>query len=126
WLAFTNEVRKPVDGFVTWIKPSSRAREFYPAGFTNQTEVIGSLFRGGNGVRIFNTTNAQVWLANGNLPSFTNYVALSTNNVATGTNKLTLQINSASGSFKGSMLNPETGKTLALNGVVLTNLNASI
>jgi hypothetical protein len=126
WLTFTNESNKNIDGYVTWFKPSLPGAKFYPAGFTNQTGVAGSLFQAASGVAALNFTTGRVWLVNGNLQSFTNYAVLSTNNVLNGTNKLSLKINGTSGSFKGRIANPETGKSIALNGVVLQKLNTGI
>ena len=38
-------------------------------------------------------------------------------------NPVTLAFNSASGLFKGTVINPATGKPIAVNGVVLQNQN---
>jgi photosystem II stability/assembly factor-like uncharacterized protein len=126
WLTFTNESHNDIDGYVTWFKPSSQGAKLYPAGFTNQTGVAGSLFQPASGVAALNFTTGRVWLVNGNLQSFTNYAVLSTNNVMTGTNKLSLKISGTSGAFKGRIANPETGRSIALNGVVLQKLDTGM
>jgi hypothetical protein len=40
-----------------------------------------------------------------------------------GQNKLNLTITTSSGSFKGSLMNPLTGKAIPFNGVVLQKQN---
>lgn len=128
WLNFTNATNSDLDGSVTWLKGPSSKGKFYAAGFTNQIGVVGSMFRATNGAAALPFTNGQVWLVNGNLtqPGFTNFCVQSPNNVVIGTNKLKLNISAASGAFKGSIANPETGKQVTLNGVILQKLNVGI
>jgi hypothetical protein len=42
WLTFTNAPPKDVSGTLTWIKPGTVANTLYPAGFTNNVEILGS------------------------------------------------------------------------------------
>jgi hypothetical protein len=119
WITLTNELANDIDGLVTWIK-LAQASKLYPGGFTNQTEVIGSLYLFTNNVPVLNFSTGQVSLVNGNLAAdITNQVVLETNNKVTGTNKLSLTLTSSSGLFKGSVPDPVTGKTISFNGVVL-------
>jgi hypothetical protein len=74
-------------------------------------------------------TEGQLSLTNGDLAqSITNQIVLGADNQATeqgasnqSADKLTFK--TTSGLFKGSVLNPETGKPIAVNGIVLQNQN---
>ncbi len=109
WLSFTNE--GDISGQLGWFKlPQTKAR-LYPGGFTNGTDVIGSVYAYTNGLPVLGLTDGQLCLTNGNLAqSITNDPA---------TNRLTFK--TASGLFKGSVMNPETGKPISVNGIVLQN-----
>jgi len=122
WLTFSNGV---IDGKVDWFKLSQATAKFYRPGFTNGTEAEGSIYLFTNGVPVLNISAGEVWLANGNLAnSFTNEVMLSTANAVTSTNStLSLKLTTSTGLFKGSVVNPATGKAVPFGGVVLQNQN---
>jgi hypothetical protein len=129
WLAFTNEADRDIDGWLNWIKPPKPGTALYPAGFTltgaNGLEAVGSRFAATNGVRVLAVTNGVLILDNGNLSqSFTNSFNLGTNNVASGTNLLTLTITNATGWFNGSVTNAAAGRLLKFSGAVLQKQNA--
>jgi hypothetical protein len=111
---------------VDWFKLAAAGGKIYQAGFTNETDVIGSAYKFSNSVPVLNVSTGEVWLSNGNVnPAFTNQVALSAASKVTNlsSNKLTLTITTTSGLFKGSVVNPANGKTITINGVVLQNQN---
>jgi hypothetical protein len=123
WLNFTNQLTNDISGLVDWIKSPQPTAKIYPAGFTNQTAVLGSTYGFTNGIRILNLTTGQVSLANGNLPqNITNPFVLGANNKITLTNKSSLSFTTSSGLFKGKILNPP-GKAIAISGVVLQKQN---
>ena len=125
WLAFSNQADSDITGPVSWFKLPQPGK-FYAAGFTNQTTAAGSIFRFTSGVPVLDFVNGQVWLANGNLASsFTNQITLNSANKVTNlsSNALTLTIVTTSGLFKGSVVNPATGKPIAITGVVLQKQN---
>lgn len=125
WLSFTNGTN--IGGSVTWVRPASAKNHLYPGGFTNQTPVTGSRFQSSDTATIFGSaTNCQVQLANGNLPPFTNSAGLVFGSAVIGSNGLSLNINASTGAFKGRMLNPETHKSMPLNGVLLTGLGLGV
>jgi hypothetical protein len=125
WLTFTNGVGGDIMGSVNWIKPTLPGL-FYPFGFTNQIVSLGSAYRFTSGLPVLNFTNGTVLLGNGNLGAqmITNQVTLSAANKVTnlGTNSLTLTITTSSGLFKGSFLNPVTGKTTIFQGAIVQSL----
>ena len=125
WLTFTNEASDDIRGSVGWIKLAQPARTFYRIGFTNETEAIGSKYAFTKGIPVLDFSTGQVWLAYGNLPeSFTNRIVFGTNKVTNlSSNKLSLTLTTSSGLFKGSVVNPATGKAIPINGAVLQKQN---
>ncbi len=127
WLTFTND--GVISGQTGWFKQPQATARLYPGGFTNSTEVIGSAYQYTNGLPVLGFTEGQLSLTNGDLAqSITNQIVLGPGNQATepsasnqSADKLTFK--PSSGLFKGSVLNPETGKPIAINGIVLQNQN---
>jgi hypothetical protein len=126
WLTFSNGVGSDINGLVDWFKIVPASGKFYPAGFTNSTEAIGSSYLFTKGVPVLNFSTGQVWLANGNLAdSITNQVTLGSTSKVTNQspNVLKMTITTSSGLFKGSVVNPATSKAITINGVVLQKQN---
>jgi len=139
-----NAVGRDISGTVSWIKLPQPLGHLFQAGVTNITAAIGSqymftseyAFTNGT-VPVLSFTNGEVWLAGGNLAGpFTNSILLRTNRVMnlgllSGTNgtpyfisnQLNLNIIGPTGVFAGNVIDPLTGKTNAINGVVLQNQN---
>jgi hypothetical protein len=123
-LTFTNQPGSDIAGAATWTKLSQPAAKFYPAGFTNQTEAVGSLFQFTNSVPVLNFSAGELWLTNGNLAQvFTNKFMLGENNKVTDTNKMSLIISTSTGRFTGSVVNPATKKQIPIYGAVLQKQN---
>jgi hypothetical protein len=110
WLTFTNQADGDLEGLMNWIKPAHTGSNPYPAGFTNQTDTVGSHYGFTNGVRALVLTNGVLILEGGN--------------TASGPNGLSLTITNATGLFQGSLTNSLTGKIIKINGAVLQKLNA--
>ncbi len=127
WLTFSNQPNTDISGAVSWIKqPTVPAAKFYPAGFTNVTEAIGSKWNFTNGVPILNWTTGSVWFANGNIAPFTNGVALATNKFTNlSTNKLTITPVTLTGQFSGTVVNPANNKLIIIGGVFLQKQNVA-
>ncbi len=127
WINFTNRPVGGLGGDVIWFKPSKNSAKYYPAGFTNQTAAIGSPFLTPQSVKPHGTvtvTNGVVILAGGNLPlAITNTFDL--NGTATGTNRIALKWNVISGAVSGAFIHPATGRSIALEGVLLQNQNGA-
>jgi uncharacterized delta-60 repeat protein len=128
WLGLTNEPDTDVTGNLLWTKTTAAAGIYYPAGFTNEVESLGSRYSSTNKPAL-NFSNASVRLEGGNLSSpLTNEVVLSSANKvsvsAAHTNKLALTVSASSGTLAGGFTHPDTGKKSALKGVVLQKQNA--
>lgn len=121
WLSFTND---SIAGQVSWIKLPQASAKYYPAGFTNTAEVIGSSYNETNGVSLLNLTDGLMTLANGGFAqAVTNQVTSPDINTFTDANGDKLTFKATTGAFKGSFTDPVTGKPVAMNGVVLQNQN---
>jgi hypothetical protein len=123
WLTFTNEPDRDIDGTLYWFKPSKPVTALYPAGFTNQMEVVGSEYSYTKDVPVLDLTNGYVWLEDGGLTqSISNQFALSSNNIVTGSNKLKMTLTTTTGLFQGATTNA-TGKSVSFSGAVLQKQN---
>jgi len=126
WLDFTNEPNSDLGGTVAWLKMPRPFTSSYTSGFAIQSESVGSLYFFTNGTPVLplNEGKGELVLENGKLTeSFTNLFVLGSDNKVTSTNKMTLSITTASGLFKGTAVDPVTGKTLSFNGAVLQKQN---
>jgi len=100
----------------------------YPAGFTNETTAVGSLYvpPAGTG-KILNLSSAKVNFSGGDLgANFNNVVSVNAGSsvVNLRPNPLTLTIAPTLGSFTGQVAEPRTGVVHAFGGVVLQKQNA--
>ena len=123
WLNFADAVPN-LGGECNWIKLANAAAKFYPAGFTVQTNAIGSKYQTpAVGAPLLNFTSGMVTLRGGNF--FDNFTSFATNApggtlVYRGTNKLSFTLNSPTfGLFKGSLVDPVSLKTLSFKGAIL-------
>ena len=116
WLSFNSNT---LSGQTSWFKQEQPKSKTYPGGFTNNPGVIGSVYS--NGLRNLGLSGDQLLLAltNGNL-SLTNQITLGKKDVATNSGGDKLTFVSATGLFKGSVVNPP-GKPISVEGVVLQN-----
>jgi hypothetical protein len=124
WLTFNNGV---ISGTVDWFKPSQPGGKLYPAGFSHGTPAaVGSVYQFTSGVPVLNFSTGQIWLANGNLTgSFTNEITLDSASKVTSTNAtMKVAISTSTGSFKGTVADPATGKSIPFAGVVLQQQNS--
>ena len=131
WLRFFSETNTDISGQLNWFKLPQAGTKFYPNGFVLQSQVQGSIyspiyFQTTNGSPVLNFTNGQVVLTGGNLmQSITNEIVLSGNNRVTNqsNNRLSVSITTSSGLFRGSVIDPATGRSIAFNGAVLQKQN---
>ena len=134
WLAFetnsllvgSNVVQSDLAGDWRWLQPGITNARYYPSGFTNLLMAVGSRYivpvGSTNGALTF--SNGVVALSGGNLTApVMNDLFRAPNDKVTNqsTNKMSLSIGRSTGLFKGSVVVPETGKTLRFNGAVFQN-----
>jgi Divergent InlB B-repeat domain len=128
WMTFTNLAETDIAGALSWIRPILPKAKFYTNGFAVQTDVVGSSYTSpaSKTNRVIEIESGIVTLSGGGLAgALTNDISIASNNKVTnlGTNKLSLTFATATGLFSGKVLNPETGKTLKLQGAVLQKQN---
>jgi hypothetical protein len=132
WLTFTNDAttRSDMEGVVSWIKPEQKGTKIYPDGFdwpynSETNNAFGTVFT--NRTPLLSWSNGVMILADGNLAqSVTNGLVITSAGKVTGTNKLSLTITTSgtkAGVFKGSVVNPATGKAIPVNGALLQKQN---
>jgi hypothetical protein len=122
WLSFTN--RGDIDGQIAWFKLPQKTAKFYPGGFTNTTEIIGSVFEYTKGLPILGFANGLLSLVNGNLTeSMTNQLSLGLYIPGMTQSATILKFNTLTGGFGCTVTNAATGKLVPINGVVLQNQN---
>ena len=124
WLTFdTNQPTSDVSGLVDWFKPGRSKSRYYPGGFTNETTAVGSLYvRPIAPNHVLNLTSATLNFAGGDLAAdFSNQITLEDNGRVTNhsTNRLSLSIAKANGSFAGTVAPPASNRSLPVRGVVL-------
>jgi hypothetical protein len=128
WLSFADMAQQDLGGEVAWIKPATPAAKYYPSGFTNQTSASGSRYSpptGGN--RVLNLTAAELLLQSDNLAQgIISPVMVTAGNRAINlsTNRLSLVFSLGTGSFRGSVADPASSKSISFSGVVLQKENA--
>jgi hypothetical protein len=117
WIQVTNGAGSDLQGQAIWIKPAGVDPQFYSAGFTLGTWVIGSRYTPPP-----NMSNGLAIFSGGNLTeSITNIFQLNRNFrlVNQTPNDLSLRINKSTGIFKGSFFNQDLGEDVPFAGVLL-------
>ncbi|MCX6916881.1 MAG: hypothetical protein NT167_28225, partial [Verrucomicrobia bacterium] len=124
WLTFSSPTND-LTGSLTWIKPANSRSKYYPAGFTCQSDVLGSKYLHTNPV--LNLPTACLTFSGGSLAScITNSIAIGAGSVVTTPGKqIKLSFSTSTGTFKGTFLDPVTAKPLTFSGVAFQKLNAA-
>jgi len=126
WMTFTNQAKDDISGALSWIKlPNAKAR-YYPNGFTNDCQAVGSAYVPPVHSNILDLTSARLEFSGGNLGScFTNCLTLGLNSkVSSSSNHLTMSFTLANGAYHGNVTDPACGKSWPFSGVVLQKMNA--
>lgn len=126
WVVFTNQSQSDLGGLVSWIKGQQPSDSFYPMGFDFNLDVTGSRYVApAPGIRALNVVSGVLALTDGNLSqALTNQITIGGDNHVSSSNPaLNMSIKSTSGTFKGRVMSPETGKTIRFGGVLLQKQN---
>ncbi len=123
WLSFTNEPNDDLSGFTAWIKPPVPNARYYPAGFSNDCQAIGSAYVRPAGIssRTTVSTNLIADFAGGDLAeAFSNLVTMANFSriVNQGTNAMSFTISTTDGTFRGTVTDPATRKKLSFSGAL--------
>jgi hypothetical protein len=113
-----------LDGVLAWIKPPT-AGPFFPAGFTANVSLYGSLYvKPQPGGQVIPLTSGTVSFTGGGIenPPLEKLVTLTPNNkivvVYPGPDKLRMSINISNGLFSGSVVGPAAPKATHFSGAL--------
>jgi hypothetical protein len=131
WLTITNApgsaATNAASGSLHWIKPANAKTKLYAAGFAASFPVSGSKYvrPASSATPVINLTDGHVTFSRGNVtPVFSNSVRFAANKLTNlGDSKLSLSVSLSSGLFKGSVVNPATGKSASFKGALLQSQN---
>jgi hypothetical protein len=129
WVTFTSNCAPTLNGLVVSIKKPLASQAYYPAGFTNQANLLGSSYTPpAANVCVLPLTNAAINIRNGDLPAPINSsVAIQTNNTITvaapNVYGIKMLLTKQNGLLKGAFISPVTGVTKNISGALLQNLN---
>jgi hypothetical protein len=121
-----------LSGELLWLKGQTTFVKNYVGGFTNAVNLMGSAYHApAKGSRVMGIgSQSSIVLSGGGLSeSVTNGISLTTNNKVLAANpaaKLTLNITSSNGLFRGTVIDPQTGKPLAFQGVLFEQGQAGL
>jgi hypothetical protein len=121
WISFISS--NSFAGSAMWFRTGPSGK-LYPDGFTNGLSISGSPFTAGNSkVPLLDATNLSAVLSGGGLAlALTNAVTLYNSGKLLphggGIPGLALNVNPSTGILTGSFLDPSTGRTAAIKGVV--------
>jgi len=127
WIMFENQSNSDLHGALVWIKQPGASTTSYPAGFTHETEAVGSRYAAPTGQgKALNLSGAVVNFNGGTLASsFNNVVSVNEGSqvVNLSPNQMTFTIATATGTFTGQVTEPGTGVVLNFGGVLLQKQN---
>jgi hypothetical protein len=130
WINVANIINTTnVAGSVTWIKPANSTNQFYPAGFTNDLDVVASTYIApGLGVPILAAAVTSFVISGGDVSvPLTNAITLNASNQITVAPPNALQLNATvstnNGAITGTFINPTTGATNSFKGAVVQSDN---
>lgn len=131
WLHFTNGPAPGLGGRTIWIKPTVSLSKYYPGGFTNQSDVLGSVYHppAGTGGKVVTFADGQIQFSEGNQPApFTNVISILGHNQFTNlsSNALNLAFHPATGLLSGYVVDPWTGRRSLLKSAVLQNQDIAV
>jgi hypothetical protein len=129
WLLFdTTRPNDDINGSVAWVKKDQARAKFYPGGFTNVVQGIGSLYqKPPPGTSVLDLPTGTISFEGGNLPTdFSNGINIAPNNKVTntGANRMTLNFAPATGMFSGTVRPPGLNRNWPFAGVAFQKQNS--
>jgi len=122
-LTFTNRSTDDLNGMLTWIKPAMSNTRYYPAGFANRSEMIGSTYNVPSSSQpVLNLPNTSIAFTGGDLGSgFENVISVgpSSRVMNHSSNSLSMTFSIPNGTFRGIVADTVNNRALPFNGVAL-------
>src|SRR5258706_453693 len=129
WVKFASDSQSDLSGQLVWLKPAA-ATKYYPGGFTNTLAMSGSAYHAPTaGTRVLNLSQGTVVLSGGGLSQpVTNTFTLGLNNKigSTSGKSLNVTVTPATGLFRGTMLNPASGRLVPIQGALSRKANVGM
>jgi hypothetical protein len=129
WIIFTSRDHDDLNGTVNWIKPANTRSRYYPAGFTEQIESIGSIYHQPPGTNaVLDLTSGTAGFSGGNLSTgFTNNITFGKGGHVRNesSNRLTMSFAPGTGRFNGSVTASTGGKAMSFSGVAFQRHNSA-
>ena len=124
WVGFKQKIGSDMVGTVYWARPRDESATFYPDGFVQQSEVVGSIYRANKGPtkRLLDFSEGMLSFSGGNLGTgFTNHVSIRAKDIVTTSNSSSLSLDVAvtKGTFRGRATDPATGSSWPFVGVLM-------
>jgi hypothetical protein len=122
WVTFASN--GDLVGALQWIKETQPTASYYPAGFTNYCQVIGSFYAVTNAVSALAFTSGEIVLTGGDLArTIAHQIAIGANGkiVDLTQSKSTFSVANSTGVLSGCVVDEQTGKTNAVKMIVLEN-----
>ena len=128
WVICTNQSTSNLLGQLTWLKPPNSRAMFYPAGFTLESQAVGSSYQAppNASATAFDLNNALLAFSDGSLSSdLTNSLATipSMPGFATG-NGVRMTFSRSTGTFHGFVTVPGSGHTVLFRGAALQTVGS--
>ena len=127
WMQFSNSASDGFTGQCVWVKPVGAASP-YSGGLTNTVTILGSNYKAPPlAYRSFGAS--QIIFNDGGLASaITNSVMWGLNNklINQGPAKMSLSLTTATGLFKGTVVDPASGKSVPFQGVLYEKDNVGL
>ena len=124
WMQFSGAASDGFDGQSVWTKPGGMAAP-YASGLTNLVTVTGSAYKAPPAFHTFGPST--ITFNGGGLSSpITNSLTWGTGNKVVSGKSLKLSLTTASGLFKGTVVDPATGHTVPFQGVLFEQNNVGL
>ena len=125
WLTFATTSTNDLSGKLIWLKQAGSKSRYYLGGFNCEADAFGSVYLRSNPV--LNLPSANLTFCGGALASsITNAITIGPNSkVGTPGKQLKMSFSASTGTFKGTFLDPASGKPLPFSGAVFQKLNAA-
>jgi len=128
WMKFASSAEAPLTGMVTWTRPALAGTALYPSGFVVKMECVGSPYQRPEATTssLLNfSAGAIAFSGDGLGEAFSNRLTLAANGKVTNlsSNKLSLSFVTATGLFKGKIVEPSAARNISFKGAVLQDRN---
>ena len=126
WLAFASNTTNDLSGKLIWLKQAGSKSKYYLGGFTCECDAFGSTYRPHRPrpEPAHRQPDLLRWRSRLGTSPIRSRLARATRSCTPG-KQLKLSFSASTGTFKGTFLDPATGKPLPFSGAVFQKLNVA-